>query len=84
MAFVRNDSKTTYRKRCRKTTGASLGVWLASISLGFWMRGEAKGLPAEVPRGRSFRKAYRQKPLKVRVTFRRSGREAELNIFNFF
>ena len=66
-------------KRRKKTTTAKVGVWLASISLGFWMRGEAKGLPAEVPRGRSFRKAYRQKPLKVRDTFRRSGREAELN-----
>ena len=30
------------------------GVWLASISIGFWMRGDAERLRVEVPRARSF------------------------------
>jgi len=36
------------------TPSPCFGVWLASISIRFWMIGDAKRLPAEVPRGRSF------------------------------
>ena len=57
-----------FRKKCGwLITIAKLGVWLASISIRFSMRYEAKGLPAEVSRGRSFRKVYREKILKVRA-----------------
>ena len=64
-------------RRCKKTTTAKVGVWLASISIRFWMKDEANGFPIEVPHGGSVCKVFRQKILKVRETFRRFGREAE-------
>ena len=44
------------------------------------MKDKANGFPVKVPYGGSVCKVFRQKILKVRETFRRFGREAELNI----
>ena len=53
-------------KRGKITTTAKPVVWLASISIRFWMIGDAKRLPAEVPRGRSFFDEKTKKGLKLR------------------
>ena len=53
-------------KRRKKTTTAKVGVWLASISIRFWMKDEANGFPVKVPYGGSVCKVFRQKILKVR------------------